>query len=1130
MIEPILNHSATERVEQTVEASSRSQVRFGLRAKIILLGAGVLIPLAILTWFISVESLRRNMTEEFTGKGVSIAQSLANSAVDPILTRDASTDQALVDQYVGNSGVAYVLVYDAHNAIIAHTFVPRVPPALIEQHRRAGAQSQQVREIRYADPATGTERQIIDVAVPMLAGRLGMVHVGMDQAIITAAATRAGNSLLLVFAAIAALSVAAGALFARRMTKPLTHLMDAATRVGRGDLSALVPITSRDEIGLLAATFNDTIVRLRSQMQTEAERDQLRKLTTYMEQVYRISTAMQEALSLKDRATRILAAAHEVVAVDRLQSWAITPEGDRLAYLAGVGLSDEDQGSLTEQVAIPLADAGAMALAYRDKRPLIFDEANPLPIDLQLHRPYSEIKGLRSKSFVAVPMITSGRPVGVLLADNKYRRVPIPPHMVDMLPTFASHAAVAVENIRLLQDLQARTADLARSVEELKALAEVGRAVSSTLDLDTVLATIISRANQLSGTEAGWIYEYDDIGEELHLRAAQNIEEELVRALRTRPVRKGEGVGGRVVEILAPFQVPDITAERAYQGHLRDVLIRAGYRAFLGVPLMREQQVIGVLLVGRKHLGEFPREAIELLTTFASQSALAMQNARLFRQLEIASQYKSTFLANMSHELRTPLNSIIGYSEMLQEDAVDLNADGLVPDLKKVNAAGKHLLELINSILDLSKIEAGKMELHLEDFSIARMVEDIAAMVRPLTEKNGNQFEVRCDSGIGIMHADLTKVRQVLLNLLSNACKFTEKGTVSLAAQREGSDNDAWLTFSVKDTGIGLTSEQMGRLFQEFSQADTTTARKYGGTGLGLALSRRLCRLMGGEITVASEPDRGSTFTVRLPIDVAQIRESPTEAEASAGVVLVIDDEAVVRELMQRFLSREGFRVLTAANGEAGLRLAREQRPDAITLDVIMPGMDGWAVLSALMADRELADIPVIMLTIVDDKRMGYALGASEYLIKPIDRARLITVLEKYRRDLPVLVVDDDASTRQLLRRILEEQRYTVVEAENGRAALVRMNERGPGAILLDLMMPEMDGFEFLGALHAREAWRQIPVVIITAKDLTSEERERLNSSVVRILQKGAYGQEELLAEVRALVAASIGRRKGEIR
>jgi hypothetical protein len=480
----------------------------------------------------------------------------------------------------------------------------------------------------------------------------------------------------------------------------------------------------------------------------------------------------------------------------------------------------------------------------------------------------------------------------------------------------------------------------------------------------------------------------------------------------------------------------------------------------------------------------------------------------------------------MSHELRTPLNAVIGYSEMLQEDAVDAGADGLVPDLKKVNAAGKHLLELINSILDLSKIEAGKMELHLEDFGVARMVEDIASMIQPLAEKNGNRLAVTCDAETGTMHADLTKVRQVLFNLLSNACKFTEKGSVSLAVKRDASDGDAWLTFTVEDTGIGLNAEQLGRLFQEFSQADTTTARKYGGTGLGLALSRRLCRLMGGEITVKSEPDGGSTFTVRLPADVAQIREGLAEAAGSAGMVLVIDDEAVVRELMQRFLSKQGFRVLTAANGEDGLRLARSQRPDAITLDVMMPGMDGWTVLSKLMADRELADVPVIMLTIVDDKQMGYALGASEYLTKPIDRERLIAVLEKYRRDLPVLVVDDDAGVRLLLRRILEAEGYAVIEAENGLAALARLGERTPGAILLDLMMPQMDGFEFLSALHEREAWRQIPVVIITAKDLTAEDHERLNGSVVRILQKGAYVREDLLAEVRALLAASIGRRK----
>jgi CheY-like chemotaxis protein len=377
------------------------------------------------------------------------------------------------------------------------------------------------------------------------------------------------------------------------------------------------------------------------------------------------------------------------------------------------------------------------------------------------------------------------------------------------------------------------------------------------------------------------------------------------------------------------------------------------------------------------------------------------------------------------------------------------------------------------------------------------------------------------------MRADLTKVRQVLFNLLSNACKFTEHGTVSLAVRREDSGAGASLIFAVSDTGVGLNADQLGQLFQDFAQAHSDDARNYGGTGLGLALSRRLCRLMGGDIAVVSEPGKGSTFTVRLPADSGQIRELTGHAASSAGTVLVIDDEAVVRELMQRFLTKEGFRVLTAASGEDGLRLAREQQPDVVTLDVIMPGMDGWAVLSALTTDPQLADIPVIMLTIVDDKKMGYALGASEYLTKPIDRARLSAVLNRYRHDLPVLIVDDDATIRRLLRQDLEEEGYTVVEAANGRAALERMVERAPSAILLDLMMPEMDGFEFLSALHGRDEWRHIPVVIVTAKDLTSEEHDRLNGSVVRILQKVACEQQELLADVRALVAASIGRRKG---
>jgi CheY-like chemotaxis protein len=376
-------------------------------------------------------------------------------------------------------------------------------------------------------------------------------------------------------------------------------------------------------------------------------------------------------------------------------------------------------------------------------------------------------------------------------------------------------------------------------------------------------------------------------------------------------------------------------------------------------------------------------------------------------------------------------------------------------------------------------------------------------------------------------------VRQALFNLLSNACKFTERGTVSLAVARELQDGQEWMVFGVTDTGIGMTAEQLARLFEAFSQADAATTRKYGGTGLGLALSRRLCRMMGGDVTVESEAGRGSTFTIRLPARVAEPTEEPAApAEDTAralpgvGVVLVIDDEAAVRDLMQRFLSREGFRVVTAGGGEEGLRRAREFRPDAITLDVMMPGMDGWAVLSALKADPDVAGIPVIMLTIVDDKNLGYALGAADYLTKPIERERLVTVLSQYRRDRPVLVVDDDAELRQLLRRMLEPEGYAVVEAENGRVALDRLREVSPGVILLDLMMPEMDGFAFVAEFRRHEVGRATPIVVVTAKDLTGEDRERLNGYVEKILQKGAYGREQLLAEVRELVAQSVARRR----
>jgi PAS domain S-box-containing protein len=671
------------------------------------------------------------------------------------------------------------------------------------------------------------------------------------------------------------------------------------------------------------------------------------------------------------------------------------------------------------------------------------------------------------RAVAVVPLLMGTRVLGAISVWHSDAAKQFGAADLRLLNMFAPQAAVAIENARLYSAVQ-------RQRQYFEDLVLNNPVAIVTLDPDHTVSTCNPAFETLYGyTQAEVVgRKLDELITTVESRAqAMTYTTEAVSG----PVR---GMGQR----------------RRKDGTLVDVEL-------LAVPVIVQGERVGMM--GLYH------DVTELL--------------RARREAEAANSAKSRFLANMSHELRTPLNAIIGYSEILQEEVEELGQPGLGPDLLKIRNAGKHLLALINDVLDLSKIEAGKMELYLETFDVAHMLDDVLTTVAPLVATNANHVTVECATGVGAMRADLTRTRQVMFNLLSNACKFTHDGTITVRAAA----SSALVTFTVTDTGIGMTTEQQARLFEAFAQADASTAKRFGGTGLGLAISRQFCRMMGGDLTVTSEAGSGTTFTVRLPRQVAEPSTAATPAApretsaGTAGTLLVIDDDANARDVLRRIFTKDGFRVEEAANGEAGLLQARALKPDAITLDVLMPGMDGWAVLTALKADPELADIPVIMLTVSDQSPLGLALGAAEYLTKPIDRTRLSAVVRRHVGDghRTVLVVEDDEATRSMLQRTLEKDGWSVDAAEHGRIALTYLETRRPDLILLDLMMPELDGFGFLEAMRHNPATASIPVVVLTAKDLTEEERERLSGGVARVVQKDTSGPDMLIAQLHAAIA-----------
>jgi signal transduction histidine kinase/DNA-binding response OmpR family regulator len=742
-----------------------------------------------------------------------------------------------------------------------------------------------------------------------------------------------------------------------------------------------------------------------------------------------------------------------------------------------------------------------------------------------------ELGGYRT--ILSVPMLRSRAPIGVIVMFRQEVR-PFGDKQIVLLQNFAAQAVIAIENTRLLNELR-------ESLQQQTATSDVLEVISrSAFDLKVVFETVAESSVRLCGANRAFIYRFD--GELLRLAAAFNAPQKLQEWLEQKPIRAGrQGAAARAALEGRTIHIPDVLVDPEYSWGVKDV---EAIRTVLAVPILKGDELLGVMIIYRlEEVRPFTKNQIALVETFADQAAIAIENVRLFaeiqdksRQLAEASVHKSQFLASMSHELRTPLNAIIGVTEMLREDVEAAKQD--TEPLDRVLGAGRHLLALINDILDLSKIEAGRMELHLETFPLAPVIQDVAKTIEPMATKNGNRIVIECPADLGTIHADQTRFRQSLLNLASNANKFTEKGTITIAARQERDSGRDWISLAVADTGIGMTPDQMGKLFQEFSQASSRTASKYGGTGLGLAVSRHFCRMMGGDITVESESGKGSTFTIRLP-RIVQSVETPITAEraetraepvhpiagdAEEHLILVVEDDGTARDLVVRHLERAGFAAVTARGGHEGLRLVRELRPAAVTLDIMMPDLDGWTVLAAMKGDPTLASIPVVLMSMVDQKNRGYALGAADYLVKPVDRTKLVETLTRICGSSAgcALLVDDDDLVRRVVRQVLQPLGWQVSEAENGQVAIKSLDAARPDVIILDLLMPKMDGFEFLDELRSQPDRQDIPVVIITSKDLTEKDRARLNGGVERIIQKS--DRDEMLRQLTREISKCVKR------
>src|SRR5271165_2583362 len=724
------------------------------------------------------------------------------------------------------------------------------------------------------------------------------------------------------------------------------------------------------------------------------------------------------------------------------------------------------------------------------------------------------------RTVMGVLMLLDGEVVGVLSVWRTHVD-PFSDRAVEVLTTFAAQAALAVRTVDLVRALESRTDELGRKVNQLEALGAVGQAESFSLNLTEVLNTIITQAVQLSGSDGGSIYEFDEDAREFRISTVCGTSPEAFDALRRARIGLDDTFLGQAATRGRPLELPNL-GDAPGDPYLR-VLAEGGWRSLVAVPMLREGRIVGAMVVRRHAPGHIPQEIRDLLGTFASQSALALINAQLYRQLErqsaaleVASRHKSEFLASMSHELRTPLNAIIGFSEVLLERMFGELNERQDDYLRDIWSSGRHLLELLNDILDLSKIEAGQMVLNRSEFAVRESLEYGLSMVRERALKQRILLSLEVDPEVGLLDADRLRFRQVVLNLLSNAVKFTpEGGRVGVRASIRGQD----LVVEVTDTGPGVPAEDRQRIFDAFQQG-ARHPEQTEGTGLGLTLSKRILELHGGRIWVESEAGKGSTFGFALPAVSGEAALTsatqagldsglPTEAPGPGPTVVVVEDDRRSFDLLRVYLEAGGARVVSARDGEEGLDTVRRLSPAGVVLDILLPGIDGWEVLARLKADSATASIPVVVVSMLDERGRGFALGATEYLVKPVSKDQLLAALYRAaaipERKHTVVAIDDDPLAIELVRASLEPEGWTVLGAATGREGLALIRERQPSAVLLDLLMPGMDGFEVVEALRADPGTKSVPVVILTSKSMTQQDKERLQGRITYVARKTEF-------------------------